>query len=284
MLVVFLVAGIAIHWRVFVAIVGMAVFACNRRMLVAELIAGFVVVEAQVFPAAVGMAIGAGDAGLSFVFVVFLVAGIAVHRGVFIAIVGVAVFARNRRMLIAKLVAGFVVIEARVFPRVLGVAISAGGAGFLLMLVVFLMAAVTIRRSLPVFRLGFMTGLALDFLRVSVRTLQREIRLLVVERLLCDGSNVFSPAFVLGVAFFAFALLLKPAVRAVLLLDILSNVFVAIEAKARLRGLIEALVALGAIFFPLGMACDHLAWHQSRFDIVGPGGAHAEHPQCEQYE
>ncbi len=69
-----------------------------------------------------------------------------------------------------------------------------------------------------------------------------------------------------------------------LLLDILSNVFVAIEAKGRLRGLVEALVALRAIFFPLGMARDHLAWHQSGFDIVGPGGAHAAHPQCEQYD
>ena len=69
-----------------------------------------------------------------------------------------------------------------------------------------------------------------------------------------------------------------------LLLDILSYVFVAIEAEGCLRRLVEALVALGAIFFPLGMACDHLAWHQSRFDIVGPGGAHAAHPQCEQYE
>ena len=69
-----------------------------------------------------------------------------------------------------------------------------------------------------------------------------------------------------------------------LLLDVLSDVFVAIEAKGRLRRLVEALVALRAIFFPLGMAGDHLAWHQSRFDIVGPGGAHAEHSQCEQYD
>lgn len=216
--------------------------------------------------------------------VVFLVAGIAVHRGVFIAIVGMTVFARDRRMFIAELVAGFVVIEPDVFPRAVGVAIGAGSAGFFLVLVVFPMAAVTIRRSLTIFRLGFMTGLALDFLRVSVRTPQRKIRLLVVERLLCDGGNVLRSAFVLGVAFLAFALLLKPAVRAVLLLDILSYVFVAIEAEGYLRRLVEALVALGAIFFPLGMACDHLAWHQSRFDIVGPGGAHAAHPQCEQYE
>ncbi|MEK7299507.1 MAG: hypothetical protein AAB072_00270, partial [Nitrospirota bacterium] len=204
--------------------------------------------------------------------------------GVFVAIVSVAVFARDLCMFIAELIPGFVVIEAHVFPTAIGMAIGAGNTGFFLVFVVFLMTAVTIQRSFPVFRLGFMTGLAFDFFCVSVRTLQREIRLLVVERLLCDGSNVFSPAFVLGVAFFAFALLLKPAVRAVLLLDILSNVFVAIEAKGRLRGLVEALVALRAIFFPLGMACDHLAWHQSRFDIVGPGGAHAEHPQCEQYD
>ena len=69
-----------------------------------------------------------------------------------------------------------------------------------------------------------------------------------------------------------------------LLFDILSNVFVAIEAESRLRRLVEALVALGAVFFPFGMARDHLAWHQSGFDIVGPGGADAPHPQCEHYE
>ena len=69
-----------------------------------------------------------------------------------------------------------------------------------------------------------------------------------------------------------------------LLLDILLDVFVTIEAEGRLRRLVEALVALSAMFFPLGMARDHLAWHQSGFDIVGPGGADAEHSQCEQYE
>lgn len=69
-----------------------------------------------------------------------------------------------------------------------------------------------------------------------------------------------------------------------LLLDILSNVFVTIEAEGRLRSFIEALVALGAVFFPFGMARDYLARHQRGFDIVGLGGAHAEHPQGEQYD
>ncbi len=205
-------AGIAVHRGVFVAIVSMAVFTCDRRMLIAELIAGSIVIEAQVFPCAVCMAIGADYTGLSFVLVVFLVAGVAVHWSVFIAIVGMAVFARDLCMLVTKLIPGFVVIKACVFPTAVGMTVCAGGAGFFLVLVVFLMAAVTIRRSFPVFRLGFMTGLAFDFLCVSVRTLQREIRLLVVERLLCDGGNVLRSAFVLGVAFFAFALLLKPAV------------------------------------------------------------------------
>ena len=212
MLIVFLVAGIAVRRSVFVAIVSMAVFARDLCMLIAELIAGSIVIEPDVFPRAVGVAIGAGDTGLSFMLVVFLVAGIAVHWGVFIAIVGMTVFARDFYMLIAELVAGFVVIEPDVFPRAVGVAIGAGGAGFLLVLVVFLMAAVTIRWSFPVFCLGFMAGLAFDFLCVRVRTPQRKIRLLVVERLLCDGSNVLRSAFVFGVAFFAFALFLKLAV------------------------------------------------------------------------
>ena len=212
MLVVFLVAGIAVYRGVFVAIVGVAVLAGDRRMFIAELVAGFVVIEPDVFPRAVGVAIGAGNTGFSFVLIVFFVAGVAVHRGVFVAIVGVTVFARDFYMFVAELVPGIVVVEPNVFPRAVGVAIGAGGAGFFLVLVVLLVAAVAIRRSLTIFRFGFMAGFALDFLCVRVRTFQRKIRLLVVERLLCDGGNVLRSAFVFGVAFFAFALLLKLAV------------------------------------------------------------------------
>lgn len=129
-----------------------------------------------------------------------------------------------------------------------------------------------------------MAGCTFDFLGVGVGPAKSEIRFFVVERLVVDRGDVFSPTFVFRMTFFAGPVRFEPAVKSLPLFDIFPNGFVAIEAKACLSGLIEALVALGAIFFPLGMARDHLAWHQSRFDIVGPGGAYAEHPQCEQYE
>jgi hypothetical protein len=65
--------------------------------------------------------------------------------------------------------------------------------------------------------------------------------------------------------------------KALLALDILANVLVAVLTELSLRGLIESLVALGAIVFPLGVPLDDLSGHQGRFDRVRPGGRRKQH-------
>jgi hypothetical protein len=77
-------------------------------------------------------------------FVVFLVTSVALHRRVFVPIVLVAVFAGDRDMLMAKCIAGFVVVKSDFLPLSLGMAIGAGLLNRPLVLVVFLMAAVAI--------------------------------------------------------------------------------------------------------------------------------------------
>ncbi len=69
---------------------------------------------------------------------------------------------------------------------------------------------------------------------------------------------------------------------ALLLLDVLADVFVAILAERILRSLVEAFVTFGAIFFPFGMAFDHLSWHQRRLDVVCQGRYGHEHQGAEE--
>ena len=98
----------------------------------------------------------------------------------------------------------------------------------------------------------------------------------MVERLFVDRSDVFGPAFVLGVAFLAFALLLQTSVKALLLRDVGAHVLVTVLAELRLCGFVEALVAFGTVFFPFGMAFDNLPGHERRFNIVCPGRRYSE--------
>jgi hypothetical protein len=97
-----------------------------------------------------------------------------------------------------------------------------------------------------------------------------EISSFMIKCLLRNWGNVLRSAFVFRVALLAFALLLETPVRSLLLLDVLSNVFVAIETESGLCRFVESLVTLGAVLFPLGMALDHLARHEGGFDSVGP--------------
>ena len=78
------------------------------------------------------------------------------------------------------------------------------------------------------------------------------------------------------VALPAFLLFFETSVEALLLIDVVADVFVAIKTEGRLRRFIEPLMAQGACLFPFGMALDDLTWHESRFDSVGPSGAHEQ--------
>ena len=82
MFVVFLMAGVTAHRSFFVAIVRMAVPARHCDMLVAELVASLVVVEQDLLPIPIRVAVGAYVSHFSFMRVVFLVAAVTIGRGV----------------------------------------------------------------------------------------------------------------------------------------------------------------------------------------------------------
>jgi hypothetical protein len=93
----------------------------------------------------------------------------------------------------------------------------------------------------------------------------------VVKRAFVDRRDIFSSPFMFGVAFPAFLQFLEAPVKAVFVIDVLADLFVAIEAESRLRRFVEPFVTGRAGLFPLGMALDHLARHEGRFNAVGPG-------------
>jgi hypothetical protein len=128
-----------------------------------------------------------------------------------------------------------------------------------------------------------MTSLAFDFLGVGMGPSEREIRPLVIERLVGNRSDVLRSSLVFRVALLTVPLFFEPSVGTLLLLDILANVFVTILAELVLRRFVESLMALGAVVLPLRMTFDHLARHQGRFDIVGPGVSGNKHQQTQGY-
>jgi hypothetical protein len=137
--------------------------------------------------------------------------------------------------------------------------------------IVFFVAAVAGRRSFPELGVRLVTGFAFDFLGIGVTASQREVRLPMVESLLRNRRNILRTALMLRVAISAFPLFLETAVKSLLLIDILADVFMAVEAEDRLSPFVEPFMACGAGVFPLGMALDHLTGHQSRFDIFRLG-------------
>jgi hypothetical protein len=215
-------------------------------------------------------------------FVLSLMTGVTAHRGVFVAIVCMAVPARHLDMLVAELVAGLIMIKPDLLPIPIRVAVSACASYFSFMRIVFLVAAVTIGRCVAIFDLGCVTGLALDLPDVGMSALEREVCPFVIEGLLRNRSDILPSSLVVRVALLAFALLLESPVRSLLLLDVLPNVLVTILAERILCRLVEPLVTLGTVFFPFGMTVDHLAGHQSRFNVVCPGRFGHEHERAEQ--
>ena len=96
-----------------------------------------------------------------------------------------------------------------------------------------------------------------------------KVCLRVVEGLVIDRGDVFSPPFMFRVARPAFLLFLETPMKASFAIDILADIFVAIEAERRLCRFIESFMTGGARLFPLRMSLDDLPWHQRRFDSVG---------------
>ena len=82
MLVVFLMAGVTVRRGFLIAIVRMAVLARHLDMLVAELVAGLVVVEPDLLPIPIRVTVGTGASHFPFMPIVFLMAAVTVGRRV----------------------------------------------------------------------------------------------------------------------------------------------------------------------------------------------------------
>ncbi len=173
-------------------------------------------------------------------------------------------------MFVAEFVAGLVVVESNGFPLLIRVAVVARRSGFSVVLVDFLMAAEAIRRGRAILGLGYVTGFTFNFFRIGMGALEREIRPLVIERLFGHRGDILTPAFVLRMAVFAGSLFLETPVQTLFAIDILPHIFVAVETEGGLGRFIEPFMAFGAVFFPFGVALNHLSRHERGFDSIAP--------------
>jgi len=82
-----------------------------------------------------------------------------------------ALLARHLDMLVPELVACLVMVEPDLLPIPIRMTVGAGASHFSFMFIIFLVAAVTIRRRVTILDLGFVTGLALDLICVGMGTL-----------------------------------------------------------------------------------------------------------------
>lgn len=78
--VVFPMASNALHWGVLVSILRVTVDACDLFMFAPERELRLVVIEPRLFPILFGMTISTGRSQLSFMFIVFLMTGVALRR------------------------------------------------------------------------------------------------------------------------------------------------------------------------------------------------------------
>ena len=88
----------------------------------------------------------------------------------------------------------------RILPAPLGMAVCAGRSQVSFVFVVFLVAGSAIRRCISVLGFRFVTGLALDLLRVGMGALEREVRPFVIKRQVRKRGDIFRSSLVLRVA------------------------------------------------------------------------------------
>jgi hypothetical protein len=173
--VVLLMARVAVHRGIFEGRSDVAFFALGGFMFPNQGEAGLVMVKRGFLPGSFVVALAAIRAFLSLMFVIFLVAAVAVYRGVFIPVFCMAVLAGDFSMFPSKRVLRFVVVETNLFPGIVGMAICAGFSDSALMLIVFLVAGITRGRCLPILYFGRMAGFALDLPGICVCPAEGEI-------------------------------------------------------------------------------------------------------------
>jgi len=174
---------------------------------------------------------------------------------------------------------GFVVVKIEFFPAFHRVAAVAIVAQVSLVGILLAVTTLTGRRGLGIFFTRFMTGAAGDR---GMRTLQGEIGTPVVKRQWVQPDNVSVPTQVFAVTAFTRrgGNVGKAPVVASLALNVLVDIFVAVEAQPRLRGFTEPGMAFTALGFQFGVTLNNLARHQQRFNIQRLRQTRCRHKYC----
>lgn len=204
--------------------------------------------------------------------VVLPVTGKAVARRFLVGLL-VAGRALGARMLAHEGKPRLAVVEAGLLPRAFGVALGAAGTELTLVGVVLAVAFDAGARRFAPALARLVAALAID--SGAMRAVEGEVRPAVVEPRLVEGRDLRLPSLVLRVAGPAFLALRlrRAAVIAALRARVRGHVLVAVLAQARLRRLLEALVAAFALHLELRVPLDHLAGHDDRLEHLPVGQA-----------
>jgi len=230
-LVVFLVTRQTIHLQlVFIQIAFVAADAFHFMVFSQQRIFGlFVMIENDLFPALDVMASLALRPEGTLVLVVFFVTGVAFFWRVFIFVVDMAFGALDVDMLVDQREMRFAVIEVSGLPVLLLMTIRALRSQRTFMFIVLLMTGIAGGWRFAEFLFRGMTVLAQDFF-FQVSALQQKTGGGMVEFGGIKFGDFRIAAFVLGMASIAFLLFFHQAVQAVLVGDILLDVFMTIFA------------------------------------------------------
>src|SRR5947209_19862871 len=155
-------------------------------------------------------------------------------------------------------------IEARLLPIALGVARFAFRAKRPLVRIVLAMTRGASRGRRALLRAGRVAALALHRL---MSALQRKVGLRMIEARLVQADDARLAALVLGMAEVALAVL-QPAVIAALRAHVGGDFFMAVEAELRLRGAVEAHMAVAAVLFQLGVRLDERSGHDRPLEVL----------------
>jgi hypothetical protein len=259
LVIVLLMARAAQFGRVFVLLVDVTLVALHVIVLAQQLEVSLVVVELGRLPVFFAVALGTVGTQLAlvrFVVILFMTGHTSLGR-IFVLAVDMTLVALHIEVLAQQLEVSLAVVKVGGLPVFFDVALGTVSAQAAFMLIVFFMANITSRRRLAVFLTFRVATLALHLL-VEVTAFQGEISLRVIELGGIQNHDLGIAAFMLGMTFLAWLIILQTAVIAALLANILADFFMTVLAKRGLRPFVELLVTLVAILIFLCVPLDEI--------------------------
>ena len=177
-----------------------------------------------------------------------------------------ALFAAYLDMLAGQRKLGFAVIEFGFLPVAIDVAVGTIGAQRALVLVILAMAGIACGGGLTVFLFRFVTILALHFILLLMRALQREIGFGMVKFRRIQNDDFGVTPLVVGMAGATFFFVLS-TVESFVIQEIRPHLLVTIGTQLVLRVPLERDVAFRTLGLKFGMARDYLTGHQYRLNL-----------------